>query len=270
MTEQSAPSRFSGHTFLALGAGVGAAVVAGLVCRSLHIPQPMQGSLTGGAVGVPAAIEYHLQGRRRNRCEEIARIQRDELRRPLGIVIPMFAGALLAFEQLGLFSGGGWSFLLVFSLGVLGDFFTASYASHYLGDHPYRWTVVTVACSYLAQLVLLSMSRNVKIYENVYMRGAAHLIATEVALGLGWLVTLGVCLAGVWHGRRHHDEFLAKKLARMRRMASREACTLTDGPTQPPPADLFEQLKKLGELRDAGVLTEDEFQAKKAQILGRW
>jgi hypothetical protein len=32
--------------------------------------------------------------------------------------------------------------------------------------------------------------------------------------------------------------------------------------------DAFEQLKKLGELRDAGILTDDEFQAKKAQILG--
>ena len=32
--------------------------------------------------------------------------------------------------------------------------------------------------------------------------------------------------------------------------------------------DAFEQLKKLGELRDAGILTDEEFQAKKAQILG--
>lgn len=30
----------------------------------------------------------------------------------------------------------------------------------------------------------------------------------------------------------------------------------------------FDQLKKLGELRDAGILTEDEFAAKKAQLLG--
>lgn len=30
----------------------------------------------------------------------------------------------------------------------------------------------------------------------------------------------------------------------------------------------YEQLKKLVELRDAGILTDDEFQAKKAQVLG--
>ncbi|HUZ88198.1 MAG TPA: RDD family protein [Candidatus Acidoferrales bacterium] len=34
-------------------------------------------------------------------------------------------------------------------------------------------------------------------------------------------------------------------------------------------SDLFEQLKKLGELRDAGVLTAEEFDAKKAEILAR-
>jgi len=30
----------------------------------------------------------------------------------------------------------------------------------------------------------------------------------------------------------------------------------------------FDQLKKLGELHDAGILTEEEFAAKKAQLLG--
>nr|WP_284501114.1 SHOCT domain-containing protein [Bowdeniella massiliensis] len=31
----------------------------------------------------------------------------------------------------------------------------------------------------------------------------------------------------------------------------------------------MDQLRKLGELRDAGVLTEAEFEAKKADLLGR-
>jgi hypothetical protein len=40
----------------------------------------------------------------------------------------------------------------------------------------------------------------------------------------------------------------------------------------PPPAesdtdDMFEQLKKLAELRDQGILTDDEFAAQKAKIL---
>jgi hypothetical protein len=33
--------------------------------------------------------------------------------------------------------------------------------------------------------------------------------------------------------------------------------------------DAFEHLRKLGELRDAGVLTDEEFAAKKAELLGR-
>ncbi|MBK9178725.1 MAG: SHOCT domain-containing protein [Acidimicrobiales bacterium] len=32
--------------------------------------------------------------------------------------------------------------------------------------------------------------------------------------------------------------------------------------------DVYDQLRKLGELREAGILTDDEFQAKKTQILG--
>jgi hypothetical protein len=45
-------------------------------------------------------------------------------------------------------------------------------------------------------------------------------------------------------------------------------------PAVPPPApaapqvDLVEQLRKLGELRDAGILTEEEFAAQKAKVLG--
>ena len=40
-------------------------------------------------------------------------------------------------------------------------------------------------------------------------------------------------------------------------------------PAPPPPAaDPIEQLTKLGELRDKGVLTEEEFAAQKAKLLG--
>jgi hypothetical protein len=38
-------------------------------------------------------------------------------------------------------------------------------------------------------------------------------------------------------------------------------------PPAPAPADPIDRLKELGELRDSGVLTEDEFQAQKAKVL---
>jgi hypothetical protein len=39
-------------------------------------------------------------------------------------------------------------------------------------------------------------------------------------------------------------------------------------PAQAPPTDIVTQLKSLAELRDQGILTEDEFAAQKAKILG--
>ena len=46
-------------------------------------------------------------------------------------------------------------------------------------------------------------------------------------------------------------------------------------PPPPPPApaaagteDVYEQIRKLGELKSAGILTDEEFAAKKAQLLG--
>ncbi|WP_260428310.1 SHOCT domain-containing protein [Micromonospora globispora] len=40
-------------------------------------------------------------------------------------------------------------------------------------------------------------------------------------------------------------------------------------PSAPAPVDPIAQLRQLGELRDAGILTEEEFTAKKAEILSR-
>jgi hypothetical protein len=40
-------------------------------------------------------------------------------------------------------------------------------------------------------------------------------------------------------------------------------------PAPLPQPDVMDQLRKLGELRDAGILSEDEFLAKKAELLGR-
>lgn len=39
-------------------------------------------------------------------------------------------------------------------------------------------------------------------------------------------------------------------------------------PAAPPQDDMITKLKQLGELRDSGVLTDEEFDAQKAKILG--
>jgi Short C-terminal domain len=43
-----------------------------------------------------------------------------------------------------------------------------------------------------------------------------------------------------------------------------------NGATPPatPKPDAADQIRRLGQLRDEGLLTEEEFQAKKAQLLG--
>jgi hypothetical protein len=55
------------------------------------------------------------------------------------------------------------------------------------------------------------------------------------------------------------------------RIANRTAPTMP--PTVAPAAaghgDVFEQIRKLGELRDAGILTDEEFVAKKTELMGR-
>ncbi len=52
-------------------------------------------------------------------------------------------------------------------------------------------------------------------------------------------------------------------------MPQAAAAPVTATAPAPQAADPIEQLRKLGELRDAGVLSEEEFAAKKADILSR-
>lgn len=63
-----------------------------------------------------------------------------------------------------------------------------------------------------------------------------------------------------WAAQDHHAATMAAP-----------AAPPAPAPPPPPAADMNEslaQLKQLGELRDAGILTDEEFEAKKAKILG--
>jgi hypothetical protein len=55
----------------------------------------------------------------------------------------------------------------------------------------------------------------------------------------------------------------------IRTMASDAARPAQVVAPQPVPADPLEQLRRLGELRDSGILTPEEFEAKKAELLSR-
>ena len=60
----------------------------------------------------------------------------------------------------------------------------------------------------------------------------------------------------------------ANRWAEQDAQAYQEAPPQAAPPAAAPAADPVEQLEKLGKLRDNGVLTEEEFQAEKAKLLG--
>lgn len=69
-------------------------------------------------------------------------------------------------------------------------------------------------------------------------------------------------ITGVMHGQS--DE-VARRF-RMLKQASAARPMPTSAPGQ---EDVLEQIRKLGALRDAGVLTDEEFETKKASLLER-
>ena len=59
--------------------------------------------------------------------------------------------------------------------------------------------------------------------------------------------------------------------AQQKQQAAAQQAAAAQAAAAPPPAatpDYMEELKKLAELKNAGILTEEEFEAKKKQILG--
>jgi hypothetical protein len=332
MTTGPAASRLQDNSLLGLGAGLIAIVAAGYVCKWADFSQETTTSVLALAGAAPPAVELRIKSRRRDTNVDIARIQRGELRRPVGLVVMLLAAAILLLDSgLGAIMGGINTVVKdLVSAGKIGTstaevlasfagtfpiilgmclFLVASYASHYFAKRPYLWTAAAVGCALaVRELVLLAFRSSSAIKSIVREMGGSlgHLLAFAVVANLGYLV---ICLVGAWFGRRYHDEFLAKKLARMEGNAAREAAeqhesslqsqapatqasaqdfsapqnsappklvTLVgrpnDSPSAPdihPTRDPFEEIEKLAHLRDTGALTEEEFQAKKTEILCR-
>jgi hypothetical protein len=318
MTTQSTVSRFDQRSLLGIGVSVGAAVAVERLCKSLGVSDPLTGTLTAGAASLPAAAAYSLQGRRRNVTDEIWRLRQGELRRPITPVVVMLTAALFVAEviandvvkrKLGqpysIIEAIGprlsfWYEIDYIFIGLIAGalaFFISWYASHYLGKHPYRWTVVAVGVVFiLIEAVGVANRDYYPTWRNY------HFLSDAFAYNL---MVLNASVAGAWCGRRRHDKFLAKKLARLERKAAKQAAKrpeptlqsqatgmqasaedssapqdLVPIATQPngappslpqnlPTRDPFEQIDKLLHLRDKGALTEEEFQAKKSEILGR-
>lgn len=95
------------------------------------------------------------------------------------------------------------------------------------------------------------------------IRGVAR---TAVIAGTATAVSNGVSRRqyGRWEKQAQEEQ------------AQQQAAAQQPAPAQPAPAaapaesmdDKIEQLKKLGELHDAGILTDEEFAQQKAKLLG--
>jgi hypothetical protein len=69
------------------------------VCKWAGLPDPATTSVTVLALGVPPAVELRIKSRRRDTNVDIARIQRGELRRPVGLVVILLAAAIVLLDS---------------------------------------------------------------------------------------------------------------------------------------------------------------------------
>jgi hypothetical protein len=315
MTTTPAALRLKDNSLLGILASVAAALAAGKMCSWAGADQSTTTTVTALTLGVPAAVELRLRSRRRDNDIDIARIQRGELRRPVGLVVVLLAAAVVLLDSGAGFIGveidgllkhlpdraadvmAGLSVFPAAGLGVA-VFLLASYASHYFANRPYLWTATAIGCALgIRELVVLIMFngalRKVNPSLSVWLAG-------EVG---GYLAFLVIAIVGVWLGRRYHDAFLAKMLVRIAGKAAKhqQSAPQDQAPATEAPAlqssgsqnsaptfatlvgsvshsltpdhdsttDPIKQIERLGHLRDAGALTEEEFHAKKTEILCR-
>lgn len=291
MNAEPAASRFHEGSILGIGAGIVSVVAVGFLCQALGAPYVVQTAATASAIGLPAAIEYSIFARRRNKIADASRIRQGDLRRPIGLVVAMFAAALVVLFLIdsvigrifteALADGIEISHATAIVMAILGiatiavlGFFISSYASHYLGKKPYLWTTVAVVTVFvLRALLALVEYRTTPVEQRAILSQYGVTTPLLIRLFAANLIYFAACLAGTWHGRHRHDQFLTKKLARIQRDAARAADAPDDTtPPAPPQAsglDLLELIDKLGNLRATGLITDEEFQAKKTEILAR-
>jgi hypothetical protein len=327
MTTEPATSRLQDNSLLGLGAGLVAAVAAAYVCKLAGFPPEATPGVVAVAGGVPAGVTLRIKSRRRDTNVDIARIQRGELRRPVALVVMLLAAAIVLIETAyGLLVDGFGVLIRSGKIGIstaqvveplvtvcplmligICYFLVASYTSHYLGKYPYLWTAAAVGCALVVRALVVWVLWESLLKSAMDLMGFSRPIFLLRVVGF-YLVVLIICMVGVWLGRRYHDEFLAKKLARVKGNAAREAAkqhqstlqnqttatqastqdssapqnsapklvTLISRPNDLPSApdnhrtsDPIKQIEKLAHLRDTAALTHEEFQAKKTELLCR-
>ncbi len=327
MTTGPAASRLQDDSLLGVSASLVAAVAAGFLCKWAGLPEQATTAVSVSAGSVAAAVALRIKSLRRDPRVDIARIERGELRRPVGLVVLLLAAAIVLLDsaagamevetadriqrlanvaKLGMSTVHVLDSLVDAYPLILGMcfFLVACYASHYFAKRPYLWTATAVICALAVRELVVLAFRSTSAVKSLTagdeLGSLAGLLAFEV---LSYLAIFVTCMVGAWFGGRHHDAFLAKKLARMEGKAARRRQSTPQNQTTETPAalrasnasqdaapklatfvspsglpsapddrrtsDPIKQIEKLAHLRDAGALTEEEFQAKKTEILCR-
>jgi hypothetical protein len=247
MTTGPAASRLQDNSLLGLGGGLVAIVAAGYVCKWAGFSQEMTTGVLASAMAVPPAVQLQIKSRRRNTNVDIARIQRGELRRPVGLVVMLLAAAIVVLNEGSATIVAGIAIVQnhLVSVGkidtstakmvttplmgiypiILGMclFLVASYASHYFAKRPYLWTATAVGCALAVEELVGLGVLSARMFKTAVKQMGGSLAGVLVEFAGYYLGILLICMVGAWLGRRYHDAFLAKKLAHMEGKAARKA-----------------------------------------------
>lgn len=98
---------------------------------------------------------------------------------------------------------------------------------------------------------------SVELIKGVYMRRRGGILRTAAIVGTATAVS-----GSVSHAQQQ------KYAAKDQQAAAAQAAAAAPAPAEQSSDDIYVQLEKLGQLKDQGILTEEEFTAKKSQILG--
>jgi hypothetical protein len=240
MTSEPTASRFRENSLLGISAGIIAVLLVGSLCSFAGFSQSITASVTALALTLPAAIELQIGRRRRDKKLDAARIRSGELRRPVGLVVLLFAGAIVLIDTaIGFILGAthdaardlvdagkidmgtagtllGPLLVFVTMLGGISFFLLGSYTSHYLAKRPFLWTAAAMCCALaVRELVVVGFAESGNALRSVMSKLGGSLTSLMLAEVFGYFGVLIICVIGVWSGGRHHKEFLARKLARM-------------------------------------------------------
>jgi hypothetical protein len=216
MTDSAQP-KYAKDSLYGMGTGIVCAVIVGGVASKAGAPPQVTSVLASASLALPAAIEFHLQSRGQTPKAEVAELKAGQTTRPSWAVVGLFAAAIILADSIvGAFVGaaGGQGYLPLVAVGAIG-FAIANRASHYLGERPYMQTLAAVAIALVVRMIILSMAWS-------WIRNAVEFGGGTVDKGefmvdavVGYLIMLPFCLAGTWWGRKHHDQWVAKRLAKL-------------------------------------------------------